>query len=331
MTPALRNLSPSPRVAIIGAGMCGLACAKRLLKAGLLPTVFDKGRGIGGRMATRRGGAGLNFDHGAQYVTARLPAFSTMLEEAIATERASDWNPDGRRDTVSAAGDWIVGTPDMSALAKFLSDGLDVRVSQEVRAVRRDAHGWRVQTTSNPAGAVFDFVVVTAPAPQARTLLADSPEFQAELDRVVMAPCWALLIAFDERLEVPFDVRRPETGDLGWLARNSSKSGRSAEKDCWVIHASPAWSIAHLELGRESVAATMSGLLARTVGRDLPTPHFVTAHRWRYALTTEPLGRPFLASRDQTLLVGGDWCLGARVEYAFESGLAIADALLSRR
>lgn len=326
-----RTCSPLPHIAIVGAGMCGLACAQRLLQAGISPTLYDKGRGIGGRLATRRVGDGLSFDHGAQYVTARGSAFSMALDKAIAADRASRWNPEGRRDAGSTGGDWIVGTPGMSALAKLLADSVDVRVSQEVSAVRRDTDGWRVHTASDPVGAVFDVVVVTIPAPQARALLTASPEFHDDLNRVGIAPCWALLIAFDESLDVPFDVRRSETEDLTWIARNSSKARRGDEKDCWVVHASPTWSSENLELDRETVAGAMSDLLARTVGRDLPAPHYVAAHRWRYALTTEPLGRPFLASRDLTLLVGGDWCLGARVEYAFESGQAIADTLLARR
>ena len=41
-------------VGVIGAGMAGLACARELAAKGFEVTVFDKGRGLGGRTATRR-------------------------------------------------------------------------------------------------------------------------------------------------------------------------------------------------------------------------------------------------------------------------------------
>ena len=71
-------------VLVIGAGMTGIACARQLQVAGLDVVLLDKGRGIGGRMATRRvelGGQTIRFDHGAQYITARSADFKQLLGE----------------------------------------------------------------------------------------------------------------------------------------------------------------------------------------------------------------------------------------------------------
>ena len=53
-------------VGIVGAGMAGLACATELVRAGFQVSLFDKSKGVGGRMSHRyyeKWGA----DHGAQY------------------------------------------------------------------------------------------------------------------------------------------------------------------------------------------------------------------------------------------------------------------------
>jgi predicted NAD/FAD-dependent oxidoreductase len=317
------------RIAVIGGGMCGLACAHRLCAEGLAPTIFEKSRGLGGRLATRRLEDGITFDHGAQYLTARGVAFQEMLHQSMNAETAGHWAPNQYGRKSHAAENWIVGTPGMNAIVKPLAKGIDVQFATEVSAIDRDADGWRVQTPPDPGGVLFDFIVLTAPAPQARALMAFNPEIVEDLDRVSIAPCWALLVSFETPSNLPFDVLRPEDGSLAWIARNSSKPGREARKECWIAHASPSWSAAHLELDRDTVTKKLVGLFSESFGGGLPEIHYAAAHRWRYALTTEPLGRPFVSSDDQTAYIGGDWCLGARVENAYESGRAIAAALIA--
>ena len=77
-------------VVIVGAGIAGLACARRLVQAGVPALVLDKGRGIGGRVATRRAD-GLQFDHGAQYVTAKGEEFAAVLRDLITAGDAAPW------------------------------------------------------------------------------------------------------------------------------------------------------------------------------------------------------------------------------------------------
>ena len=126
-------------IAVIGAGMAGLSCARRLAAAGLAPVIFDKGRGVGGRLATRRTFEGLQFDHGAQYVTARKDGFRKLLAEMRQAGVADVWED-------SACSERFVGTPGMNALAKHLAKGLDVRVNVEIRNISGSSTGWIITT-----------------------------------------------------------------------------------------------------------------------------------------------------------------------------------------
>jgi predicted NAD/FAD-dependent oxidoreductase len=174
----------------------------------------------------------------------------------------------------------------------------------------------------------FDAVVSTAPAPQSKALLMVDADMADALATVEIAPCWALMLSFDERLAVDFDVWRSTAGSLAWLCRNSAKPGRATDKEGWVVHASANWSRQHLEKERDWIVEEMTGMFAMLVSATLPDINYASVHRWRYALTTKPLGAAFIRSADGTLFAGGDWCRGARVEAAYESGLAIADALI---
>jgi predicted NAD/FAD-dependent oxidoreductase len=150
--------------------------------------VFDKGRGIGGRLATRREAAGLQFDHGAQYVTARGEGFGSVLRRMQDAGAAAPWaNGSGRPH--------VVGTPGMTALAKHLGRGLDLHLGTEVSGLRREDGAWTLQVGGEPRR--FDRVVLTAPAPQAAALLgADHPLADA-LAQVRLDPCLTLMAAMD--------------------------------------------------------------------------------------------------------------------------------------
>jgi predicted NAD/FAD-dependent oxidoreductase len=173
----------------------------------------------------------------------------------------------------------------------------------------------------------FEAVVVAAPAPQAATLLArPAPHLAQVVDLVHMAPCWTLMAAFPQRLDLP-DRIRPETGEIASAVRDSSKPGRDAESECWVVQASAAWSRENLELPEPTARDALLAAFARLAGQALPAPIFAGAHRWRYALVEKPLGAPCLWDPALGIGAAGDWCTAARAEAAAESGMALATVL----
>jgi predicted NAD/FAD-dependent oxidoreductase len=306
------------RIAIIGAGMAGLTCARRLADAGYAPAVFDKGRGIGGRLATRRTPDGLQFDHGAQYVTARSAGFETLLKQARNAGAADLW-ADGAEQA------HIVGTPGMSGLGKHLGQGLDIRQGIAVTGLDRVDDAWAVTLAGEAE--VFDRVVVTVPAPQVSDLLGLEHPMSREVVAVRLDPCITLMAAFDPLAPRPFITRADSDDPLTWIAQDSSKPNRHAPA-CWVAQASTVWSAAHLELSPDALVALMLPMLCDRLGTDVSTLRYAAAHRWRYARVSVPLGRPFARNPSGTLYAGGDWCLGPRVEAAWSSGEAIAQDIL---
>jgi predicted NAD/FAD-dependent oxidoreductase len=304
-------------VAIIGAGIAGLTCARRLAQAGLQPVLFDKGCGIGGRVATRRT-VGLQFDHGAQYVTARSDGFAALLRDLATTGAAAPWSDGSRRTR-------IVGTPGMSSLAKGMGLGLDIRQSAPVTAIHPTSSGRLLRIAGAEHRAAR--VVVTVPAPQVACLLGADHQLVAALAGVRFAPCLTLMAAV--AAPAPFVTRDEPDDRIAWIAQDSSKPGRPAgDTVAWVAQAGPEFSAQHLEDNPTAIAALMLPLLCERLGVTPDRVTHVAAHRWRYARVTAPLGQPFLRDPDATLYLGGDWCVGPRVEAAWISGMAIADDLL---
>ncbi|WP_306119046.1 MULTISPECIES: FAD-dependent oxidoreductase [unclassified Roseitalea] len=308
-----------PRVAVIGAGMAGLAAARRLRQAGVACTVFEKSRGVSGRMATRRAD-GSTFDHGAQYFTVRGPRFAALVRELEAAGAVAQWFEGG-----------FVGQPTMSAVGKALAGSTPVVTERRVTGLNRHPSGWSLRFDSGPSqrpgGDSFDAVVLAVPAPQAGDLLQGAGIGVAGLSEVTYAPCWALMLAFDEPPDLGADRLTCDDGPIAWVAREASKPGRRPDAGTCIVHAAPDWSRVHLEWRAEAVAEALHAAFSARFGVSRQ-PRFIAAHRWRHARVERPFGAPCHWDRAAGIGLCGDWCIGARVEAAFDSGEAVATALI---
>jgi len=323
------------RVAVVGGGIAGSIAARTLADHGLEVHVFDKGRGPGGRMSTRREGE-LRFDHGAQYFTARTELLSRLSESWKRDGVAAEW--DARFATIddqgiTAAPDKarLVGTPGMSEIVRHLQAGATVSFGRRVERINRRPGSWSLEFEDGDGADRFDRVVVALPSTQAAELLAEpAPVFAQRAADAVVRPCWTLMVAFDGRLPVEYDGAFVRTDSpIGWLAREGSKPGRpEAARHAWTVQAGPEWSEANLELDRDEAAEKLMEALRELVGSDLPGVVHCAAHRWRYAMVTDAAGEACLFEPDRSLVVCGDWLLGGRVEAGFTSGAAAAGRLL---
>jgi len=323
--------------AIIGAGIAGLACAGELARAGVSVTIFEKGRRVGGRVATRRA-EGVLFNHGAQFATARGPGFSELLADLEIRRRAAPWTAAGRD------GRRIAFLPGMSALPAAMAEraaALGVRIVTERHAASLNsaASGWSVQhfpasdmrpgETAESGGELthpYDAVLIALPSSQAAALLATAPHpFADAAARAVMAPCWAIMARFASPV-AGRDVVMTDDDPIAWAAREGSRPGRAAEPDAWTLHASAAWSREHLEDDEESVVRSLLGAFRALAGAS--SANFARAHRWRHALVETAIGAPSLWDGAERLGACGDWCLGGRIEAAYDSGVSLARRVL---
>ncbi len=304
-----------PSVAVLGAGMAGAVAARRLADAGFAVGVFDKGSGVGGRMATRRvADRGLQFDHGAQFMRAHGAVFAARL---------ADWE---RRAVVAPwAGDRRVGVPGMTAPVRDLLAGLAVARDTTIIGIARDTAGWRLRDGAGGVHGPFAAAAVTFPAPQVATLLDAGGVTLPGVAGAAYAPCWSLMLALDTCPAVT--LLEPKDGPIGLIVRDASKPGRP-DRGTLVAHATPEWSLAHLEEAGETVSVTMLQALDDHLGTALH-PSYVGVHRWRYAQVEAAVGKPCLYDPRLRLGAAGDWCLGPRIEAAHDSGLALAEAIVA--
>lgn len=350
---AFSELPARRHIAVVGAGIAGITCARTLAQAGHRVSVFEKSHGPGGRMATRETEFG-GFDHGTQYFTIRDARFEKALTTASGLVRP--WSANTVRildelgrvvaSSLPAKEAHWVATPGMNALvrqwARPLADAgqlmLDTRVTL-IEADKLHPQCWQLQTEGPGAQSRvhsgYDAVVLALPSSQAHTLLLDSQQAQAllpELAGVSVAPCWTLMVAFPQALQPTLSHLGPQWNAarsthhrIAWLARESSKPGRGPIER-WTVQASPEWSERHLEDDAPRVKAKLLKAFTEVTGIRAQAP-YAEVHRWRYAQTVRPLGKSHLWDAASGIGACGDWCLGHRVEDGFISGLEMALAL----
>ena len=350
------NKSPRIRqhIAVIGAGMAGVTCARTLVQAGHTVTLFEKSSSLGGRMATRDSAFG-SFDHGAQYFTARDPRFVMALETS--PRLVKRWsantvqviNEVGQISTPSAPVSephWV-GVPGMSSLVAGWAEDLkapsQIELQTRVTQIEPDAlkpGHWQLRTEgpddARHVHSGFNAVLLAIPSPQAQSLLQTSKLAEAWLpllEGVDIAPCWTLMLAFPQAMQPDLSTLGPQWSAarskhhrIAWLARESSKPGRTPIER-WTVQASAEWSQEHLQDDPARVQAKLLKAFGEVTGIHAEPAH-VDSQRWLYAKTRQTLGQSHLFNAEQGLGLCGDWCQGYRVENAFVSGLELALALL---
>lgn len=326
-------------IAVIGAGISGLTCARQLLTHGHSVTVYEKSRDVSGRMNTRQTEFG-GFDYGAQYLTAESADFRKQITAWKKAGLVIDWTPslvqlEHGAYKPARSQKRFVAVPGMSALCAHLAQGLDVRCEQVVRRIDPLGKQWllSIGSSSVPIDATagpFDAVLLAVPADQAVPLLAAAPALAKQVSKAKLSPRWALMLSFPLPLELGYDGAWTSASRLAWIARDNAKpEHRDGER--WVAHASTDWSVRHLEDDEERVKEKLLKAFHEATGSQVQPVH-VSAHRWRYAQALVPLAEDCLWRPRLRIGACGDWFSAAldgcgRIENAWLSGMALAAAV----
>jgi predicted NAD/FAD-dependent oxidoreductase len=319
-------------VVVIGAGICGLLAAKTLTASGHRVTVLDKGRGLGGRLATRRIDEGV-FDHGAQYFTARDPGFRVLVQQWLEAGIIRPWatgfalsdgkfKQDGEQRYCAVSG--------MTGLAKHLATGLDIRLQAKVDTLAVHERGWKINV-ENGESVTSRALLLTPPVPQSLQLLSAGsialPEpLRTELEQIAYAPCLALMVLLDGPSLVPAPGGLWFPGEpISWMADNQRKGISPSAGASLTIHTGQDYARRNWDRPHEEVAKELLEVAAPWLGG---VPVRSQVHRWRYSIPTRLHPERWVSLEDPApLVLAGDAFGGPRIEGAALSGLAAAARL----
>ena len=319
------------KILIIGAGMSGLTAARELQSNGYEVTVVDKGRGVGGRMATRRF-AGGRFDHGAQFFTTRSDEFKAATEKWRGENVAHHWFDGTPTPDEPAKNDGhprYCGNAGMTGIGKHLMKTLDVQLGVEIEKLTREGGAWIAATAD---GQTFggDELILTAPIPQALQLFDTSDQLlpdamRATLQSVGYEPCFAVLA----QLDGPSNIAAPGllyiNGEPIWWIADNYQKGVSPIEGSVTIHSSGAYARAHYDDNQSEVGEELIAQCVEWLGREVRE---FQVRRWRYSKPENPLDIGIARAENCATTFAGDALMGAKIEGAFTSGLMAARALI---
>lgn len=337
------------KLAIIGAGVAGLAAAHRLRHEhpSIEITLYEKSRGVGGRAATRQA-HGAVFDHGAQYIKGATPELERLLNElahdTLVDIAAPVWTFDGA-NTI-AEGDrkqnneaqWTY-SDGITRLAKELVRDLDVRTRARIGRIAHAARSFILfDTDGNTVGAA-DAVLLTPPAPQTADLIQASALPSAAqrtmLEQLAQARyrrCLTLTLGYDAVLRerpwyalVNIDKKHP----ISWLAYEHRKPGRPMSgQHVLIAQMAPQWSVEHWDDALPALTEEIGALASELLNEDLHTPRWSDRQGWRYSQPDSGADFTLLNDALPGVFFAGDYTAGqGRVHVAIEQGWRVADRI----
>lgn len=323
------------KVAVIGAGVAGISCASELHQKGCDVILFDKARGPGGRMTSKRSAYGY-MDFGAQYFTARHPLFQQQVAIWQQQGLVSRWlaplyryqqeqlipSPDEQQR--------YIGIPAMHSPLKWTAQSISSQYECRITTLKPHAEGWQLLSEAGQLYGPYQQIVLSMPPAQVAALLSVIPGIR--LPETLLQPVWAVTLVLAEPSGHPAGgvFVSAEHSPLSWISRHNSKPGR-AQTESWLLHFSPSYSTENLQqtpaFWQQQAIQGLTTILAQPV-----KVAEVICHRWLYAQINVTAPETLQNDNPVTgLWLAGDWTRGGRVENAWLSGFDVATKILAQK
>jgi renalase len=319
-------------IAIIGAGISGLVIANKLKDFANI-TVFEKARSVGGRISTRYDDV-FEFDHGAQFFTAKTESFKQFVKTLLEAGYISEWRANFveiENCHISDSRKWenfphYVGVPRMNSVAKYLAQNINVKTRTEVKNLKKQDGKWSLFDIEGNNIGVYDWVISTAPPLQSLELLPKLFNGSELLKTIKMQGCYALMLGFNENFHIGFDTALVKESKISWISVNSTKPQRPTNLSI-VILSTNNWADENIEADREFIINDLMDS-TRKIIKEMTKPQYIDLHKWRYAnLYNFQVKKP-LIDFENKLAACGDWYCGGKIENAFISAEQLSNLFL---
>jgi predicted NAD/FAD-dependent oxidoreductase len=305
------------KIVILGAGMSGIACALCLHK-NFDVQIFEKSKGVGGRLCARKTGEGL-FHFGAQYCSAQSNIFKNFLKENDARKFLGS-SFDMSANSCISTNNYYVGAKGMHSLLKNYKQILNMHFNQ--KAIKVDEKKKLIYFESGITES-YDIVISSLPLPQAQEI------FDAEIEHdAIFNPCISMGMILKGQTHNEHNAYKNINKDISWLG--SSKFYNSEDSETWVLQFSPQTSLEKIDNSDNALEIICNDTVQHTIKGKYEVMH-CGIFKWKYALCKRSsLEKKFTSMSDNAFAIG-DWNISPRVESAYISGSELGKYLMETR
>ena len=321
-------------IAIIGSGLSGITIATELKKKFHLD-IFEKSKGVGGRMSTRIEPPFV-FDHGAQFFAINTVGFRNYVSELLQKKIILPWKFklayfEGIKLTkikiIRNEDKFFVGVPNMNSIVKYLSKKIDVTINTKIEKIIKKKDNWLLHDQNNKGYGKYDWVILTLPAEQSKELITKTISFYPLIKKIKMKGCFSLMIGMNDPANLDYDAAIIKDLDVAWLAINNSKPLRP-EKYSLLINSSYDYAAKNINSPKEKIINHLLDQTNDIINRKIPNSALIRLHQWRYVEAEKHPDENYFIDPQNKIGICGDWFVNSRVEGAFISASNLSKEII---
>lgn len=310
---------------IIGAGISGLALAKKLTAQNHKVLVLEKSRSVGGRLATRRD-ADASYDHGAQFY---------KIQKNDVSEHDQLWNKAGVSEVWFSESDTLFKSSPkgMTALAKTLAQNLEIAFNEKLTHFvlpSAQANSEIHLTCESGQSYLAKKIILSAPLPQSLDLLkASKMGYPAELNEIQYAK--ALVGLFEIDAADSFDLKYIQNVNESIFSISNQMSKNVSSKLAVTVTMQPAWSDKYFEEAEEKTLKILEEQFLHFVHQQYAKIQVTKGQlkKWRFSHPIKTLSEAYLQLPEAPdVYLIGDAFGGGSIRGALRSAESLSKSLL---
>ena len=321
-------------VAVIGAGITGITLAN-LLQKKVNITVFEKSRGVGGRMATRRAEP-YQFNHGTQYFKIENKEFKDFLQPLILNKiikplevnQIEILNKEVIKRTKIYNKQYFTAESKMNSVVKYLiNNNFSIKLLCKIEKIIKENDKWFVIDSDQVSFGPYDWLIITIPSNQAKVILYNNFKFLDIIKKIKMRSCYSLMLGFNKFEEFDFDTALFLDEDVQWL---SIRKIILENKEYYNLLINSSYNFAEQNINgsKDKISDHLIKQVSDILKCKLNNYEHKALHFWKYAMSEKNNNLGSLLDEDFKIIVCGDWCMNGKVEGGFLSAKDAVNKLL---
>ena len=303
---------------VIGSGISGSTIAN-LLNKKYQVSLYDKGRGPGGRASFKRIKGKIGFDHGTQYISPKTSEFKNFTNKLIKKKILKRWTGKhiflNLKKKENKKHIKIIGQHGNNDICKFLLKKIKYYYQSEVKKIYYKDKLWFLLFSDGKVKS-FKGIVLTCPFPQLSKLSKKFINNSFIRKKLKMDANITVMIAIKKIKNLPSSFLFDDPV-LGWAGNENTKKRFKSKYDLWTLQSTFKWANKNIDKNKKNLKKNSKILIDKFFKlTNIKKTKIIYSinHGWKYSSNSKPLKIKSFWDPSKKFGVCADWFIGPRLE-----------------